>query len=139
MAIGYPMLPILSAALVGEVRLLGFLVAAAIAGVLFLLAQQMRVVCEGGELRIRNMFTSRSIQLTEAAEVGLAPPLLPGYAAILELTTTSGRIYPIAGVSVWSDQLRMKRRFTNKKSLAQIERAKAFFRACGVEFRLPAS
>jgi hypothetical protein len=83
------------------------------------------------------MFTSYSIPLQSIVEVGLSLPLTPGHTAIVEVTTTNGRIYPAAGVSVWSDAFTMRRRFTNRKSLAAIGRAKIFFQECGLNFRPP--
>jgi hypothetical protein len=109
----------------------------AISGVFVSLARAMKVECGDTELHIRNMFTSYSIPLGDIVEVGLSPPLAPGHTAIVEVTTSSGRVYPAAGISVWSDSFTMRRRFTNKKFLAAIERAKIFFQECGLKFRLP--
>lgn len=137
MAVFYPLCLIVPAAAVGEFRITGLAVAMAFSGIFVFLARAMKVECRDTELRIRNMFTSHSIPLHDIAQVGLSRPFAPGYTAIIEVETTSSRIYPAAGVSVWSDSLTMKRRFSTRRSLAAIERARTFFRECGLEFRSP--
>ncbi len=137
MSVFYPMLPIFPTAMLGHLSLSGLALALLVAGALAPRARAMKIECRDEVLYIRNMFTSHALPLTDIAEVGWSRAFTPGHAVILEVTTTTGRIYPAAGVSVWSDAFRPRRQFTNKKALAAIDRVRTFVEELGLPFRSP--
>ncbi|MCA1693681.1 MAG: hypothetical protein LC749_02555, partial [Actinobacteria bacterium] len=124
LSVFYPMALVIPTAILGHLSLSGLALALLVASALAPRARAMKIECRDEVLHIRNMFTSHAFPLTDIAEVGWSRALAPGHTVILELTTTNGRIYPAAGVSVWSDAFRLRRQFTTKNALAAIDRVR---------------
>jgi hypothetical protein len=106
---------------------------------LMLRARAMRVEITGDTLLIKNMFLSDSVPLSDIRHVALSRPVTPGQTSVTEVTTTSGRVYRAAGLSVSSDPFTPKRRFRGKRAVAQVELAREFFQQSRIDFLRPPS